>query len=827
MNLFAFGEFRIILIQTCSAKRFFRQAVIIRFHQMLKRNDVALKLADYLLPVIIITAVVFGCFYKSLGSYFVADDFGQVAYAQAIVQGNWRALLSNFTGTYMQCAVMKIYRPCLLLSFILDYLIWNTNSFGYFLTDIVALISAAVMLYLLLRELTRPWSSLQSRLVSLLSAALFASSPLHCESISFVSGRDNVISAFFYLLSLWCLIRHGRRKRIFLFATGVASFWLALFSKEMAIGLPLVLSGIGFLFPEIISADIRDRFSFNQRFLAAAKLSVPIWISTALYLVLRYLTLGTFFGGYTGSIGAALVSQMMQKWTDLDTLVRIACPLNLELFGTVSNYRTLLSSSYVVLATLVVVRFISRGVPLKWIGFLLLWTFTTMAPLYQLWSLGFNLEGARFFFFLTMPLAIVAPVLILAPGNHLREGSNLAPALEATGILALIALVILSARITYINNIAWTNAGKQSKACLQESQKLARSTPSNKKLVVLGIPKEQAGAHVIYNGATFNTMMSKPFSDNNYFYKFINFDPIFYGGSELINTQRFKQVLSRQDTAGLFVWNEQTMKFARLVNPYDKDAGIALPSNTVDYNPIHGAVSRITQNSGLTDNYGHKLLGNDDQLWSAPLSLDPYKYDFVELDCKASYPKTIVSVLWKGENRSNWYDSKHPARGSASGRVIRVRLSDHWRWFTEGNIKQMQLSPLPDPTLNLAGIRLISANALMPSITVVRAVPNNLGVYPIAQNGLSINFDASMVKDCQALRVEISKPNFFYEGLSEQEGKDATMTTIIQRGAKGQTTIPGQVFASPGYYELRACCLNDKGASTGDYSDPITTIREN
>ena len=169
------------------------------------------KFTNYFLPVFVLAGIIFLCFHRTLGSYFIADDFGQVAYASDICKGNWNALLANFTGNDMQNPVMKIYRPCLLLSFVFDYMFWHSNAIGYFLTNILAMIASALMLYCLLRELTRLWSNNRSIFFSFLSAALFASHPLHCESISFVSGRDNVFSAFFYLLSFWCLLEKAIR----------------------------------------------------------------------------------------------------------------------------------------------------------------------------------------------------------------------------------------------------------------------------------------------------------------------------------------------------------------------------------------------------------------------------------------------------------------------------------------------------------------------------------------------------------------------------------------------------------------------------------------
>jgi hypothetical protein len=123
-------------------------------------------------------------------------------------------------------------------------------------------------------------------------------------------------------------------------------------------------------------------------------------------------------------------------------------------------------------------------------------------------------------------------------------------------------------------------------------------------------------------------------------------------------------------------------------------------------------------------------------------------------------------------------------------------------------------------------MRLVSASELVPELTIRNAVPSNIGVYAINKNGLSINFDTTKVKDCRGLEIEISKPNFFFEGLSDPEKKDAIMTRLTQGAIKGQLTIPRKTFISPAYYELRAHCLNDKGSSVGEYTDPITLILE-
>jgi hypothetical protein len=805
-----------------------------------------LKFADQYLAGCVLAGIVLICFGRSLGSYFLADDFSQISYAAGVLNGNLNGLLSIFTQNYLQCPVMKIYRPCLLLSLIFDYALWRTNAFGYFLTDILFMVGAAVMLYLLLRELTRPWeNNRRSILFSLLSASLFASNPLHCESVSWVSGRDNVISAFFYLLSLWCFVRKGQDKNTKLLTVGIVSFWIAMLSKEMAIGLPIVLTGIAFFLPEVFNSGAvaasgfiqkAETYALRNRLYLAVKISMPIWLNTAVYLLVRFLVLGTLTGGYTGGAGSGLMSHLVERWTNVHTIRGIIYPLNLDVFGAVSGYRTMLSILYTAFATLILVRLFSGKWHARWLGLLVLWTLTTIAPLYQLWSLGDNLEGARFFFFLSIPLAIFVPLLILAPPDksNISESASVATTnvewhiIEALGAVAAIALVVLSTNIAYKNNIPWVHAGKQAKACLLAGQALAKSTVPGKTLVLLGIPKEGAGAHIIFNGPTFNSMMSKPFSGADYAETFITFDPLFFGADEYINAQRFKKVLSDPDVVGLFVWNDKTLTFDQLRRPSDDILGGAQAVAPITFEENHGLIASLIASGGITDNHHHQIMINDCGLLVAPSKLDPYKYDFIEFALKASLPKEPISVFWK-ETRSNsldWCDSNHPVQktcsDATSGGHVRIRLSDHWRWFTQENITRLRLEFLPGQSIEVKDMRLLSARGLVPAIAIANAQASNIGVYSIGKDGVLLDFDANAVEGCVAVKIEVSKPNYFFEGLPEEENKEAIMTTVIQPVRRGRLNITSNVFPSPGYYELRALCLDKKGKPIGERSDAIT-----
>lgn len=803
------------------------------------------------LPVCLLATIVFICFARTLSSYFLADDFSEVNYVANIFHGGYKALLADFAGNHMQTSVMKVYRPGATLALLFNYAICRTNAWGYFLINILVLLASCVMFYLLLRELTRSWEHRRSILFAILSAALFAANPLHCEPVSFISSGDYVISAFFYLAALWCFVKNAGAIRGKFLALGVALFWAAVLCKEAAVGFAVALSGVAFFLPGTFSpaggnrqtvitesdasgAQVKQaRYSLGARLKTAIVISMPVWLSTIVYLSLRLAVLGTVTGGYTAGLGSTLTSSLVQRLTNLDTILRIVYPLNTSVFGTGSIYGSILFTLYVVLGTCIVLKVILRHVSWEWLGLLSVWALSTAAPLYQVWSMGADLEGGRFFFFLTIPLSVLLPAALLAPPEVQATSSAPADAasstateqraINAVAVIALVALVMTDTAITYNNNIPWVHAGRQTKACLIQGRKLAQSVPAGKRVALLGLPQEFKGAHVIYNGATFNIMMSPPFSKQNYADKFITFDPLFYGSPAYVNAQRLKDVLQDPTMVGLYSWNSKLHKFELLKN-YKQPGSPETEAAVLSGKPM------FSQTCGAADSQSQLWMQQNAHTYSlivAPLNLDPFQYDFIEITLKSNFPKLPVRLYWEGAKPGQWCESKYPAQAIIStgpGGVsnIILRVSDHWCWYTQGNISKLKLEFLSGQNFELLSIRALPAKLLIPSITLPGLKASNLGVYPVSKSGVDVNFDGSRVDGCVAVKIEASKPNYFFEGLAASEDKAAIMTSFIVPVKNGHTHIPCSIFSSSGYYQLRAVCLNAGGCQIGEASDPVT-----
>ena len=132
------------------------------------------------------------------------------------------------------------YRPVQNLSFIFDYALWNTNTYGFHLTNVLLHLTSGILLYFLLRRLFRPWGDeTTTSLTALLVALLWIVHPVHSAAVDYISGRADSL-AFAFACGAWLLVLQGRRTqrglpRFVCYALAGTSALLALCSREIAL----------------------------------------------------------------------------------------------------------------------------------------------------------------------------------------------------------------------------------------------------------------------------------------------------------------------------------------------------------------------------------------------------------------------------------------------------------------------------------------------------------------------------------------------------------------------------------------------------------------
>jgi Flp pilus assembly protein TadD len=149
---------------------------------------------------ILLSVLVVGTFLPSLCHGFVPFDDNVYVYENArVLHGlTWENLRWAFTTLDA-----GFWHPLTWLSLLLDGQLFGLRPGGYHLTSLLLHAANTVLLFVLFRRLTgATWRSA-------VVAALFAVHPLHVEPVAWVASRKDVLSTFFWMLSLLMYVRYA------------------------------------------------------------------------------------------------------------------------------------------------------------------------------------------------------------------------------------------------------------------------------------------------------------------------------------------------------------------------------------------------------------------------------------------------------------------------------------------------------------------------------------------------------------------------------------------------------------------------------------------
>ncbi len=159
------------------------------------------------------------------------DDLQYIA-ENPIVQGGitragiiW-AFTTDLTGNW---------HPLTWLSHMLDCQMFGLDAGAHHMVNVGIHVINAILLLLVLRQMTGAlW---QSAFV----AAVFALHPLHVESVAWASERKDVLSALFWILTMWAYVHYSKRPGLKRYVPVVIFLALGLMAKPMLITIPFVL----------------------------------------------------------------------------------------------------------------------------------------------------------------------------------------------------------------------------------------------------------------------------------------------------------------------------------------------------------------------------------------------------------------------------------------------------------------------------------------------------------------------------------------------------------------------------------------------------------
>ena len=174
------------------------------------------------------TFIVFG---RVLTCGFVFDDGPYVLQNEHVNSGvAVSSIVWSLTGVHG-----ANWHPLTWMSHMVDFSIYHPHPAGHHATNLIFHIANVLLLFLVLNRMTRSlWKSA-------FVAALFAIHPLHIESVAWVTERKDVLSTFFFLLTILAYVHYVDKPGLGRYILIVAAFALGLMSKPMLVTLPFVL----------------------------------------------------------------------------------------------------------------------------------------------------------------------------------------------------------------------------------------------------------------------------------------------------------------------------------------------------------------------------------------------------------------------------------------------------------------------------------------------------------------------------------------------------------------------------------------------------------
>jgi len=183
----------------------------------------------FCLTLALLTLAVFG---RTLGNdFFNLDDPFYITENSTVTNG---LTLHGISHAFTHGSPAN-WDPLTTISHMADWQLYGPRPFGHHLTNLLLHTVTVVFLFVLLRQMTGAiWPSA-------FAAALFAIHPLRVESVAWVTERKDVLSGFFFVLTLGAYTRYVRRQGKWPYLLLLIFFSLGLLSKAMLVTLPLVL----------------------------------------------------------------------------------------------------------------------------------------------------------------------------------------------------------------------------------------------------------------------------------------------------------------------------------------------------------------------------------------------------------------------------------------------------------------------------------------------------------------------------------------------------------------------------------------------------------
>ncbi len=804
--------------------------------------------------ILLVTAIAYSPVFFN---FFNGDDFVHLSWLKDAVKHPeliWR----NFHSAWLDGTTARFYRPLISVFMVSDYLLWGANGLGFRLTNLMCHVFSTIFLFFIVRRLFVLGKTEKEAPVAggqtwaLVSAALFALYPLHPEAVSWITGRVDSVVTVFYLGSLWFYMQWRSQSQLGSLLAAGSFMVLGLLSKEMAVTLPVTFLVFEALLGSRQLPAGHQRLGANRagaqhggaptvlrRAIQVVLPTVPFWVVLAAYFGVRRLALGTFVGGYDDSL--FFVSDwkaFIFGW--IHGVRMLLVPINKDFLGA---HHVLTKTWEVSLALCFALGAwtVFRESPLRRpAGFVVLWLFLALVPVYKIFAIGDDLQGSRLAYLATAPLCVLIAVAFARSVGLDRQARVTKPIVWALSLV----ICASAATLLWTNNQSWAAAGREVNAIRTALDSLYRQIPGDPQVLLIGLPDHIHGAYTCRNALFGMTKYPQLHRDIQNCYMVNRYDPILPFGflkDSLKGSQDQIRMLRWAGAERGFVpitcdqvshtgqlpdviavgqlpanrTGEQTTPLANILEP--------LPKPGSRYRWLPDGTLEVLGGSGFRGRPELNLKLAASPCWSV---------DFIAVDLVVPEPDAYKSVsgadiLYANELGKDFELSRRSHADIKVGLkkqqlIFAFRSSTDWSFG--GDCVGLKLL-LPDGArVIVKSVKIVPAPEIMPTIDFTNS--GYLGTkgfihLSTREPSLELFIDASSVTGARGAILEITRPNLLFESQNSQRASSVVMKTLQLPSISGKIVLERDMFPASVMYEIRAWAIDAAGGRVGVAGDHL------
>ncbi|MBU2436606.1 MAG: tetratricopeptide repeat protein [Candidatus Omnitrophica bacterium] len=425
------------------------------------KNKIFAKISSpkAIILIVILTSLVYA---NSLKNSFVRDD--HIVIVNNDFVKSWKNFPLIFTKDYLT-SISEIkhfgtrdigsgettYRPVVTISYFIDYSLWKLNPFGYHLTNLLLHIFNAILLYVFINLIAK------NKKIALLTSLLFTLHPANSEAVNGIAFREDLLAFLFFISSFILFIKltdYAGRKKVLCYIGSLVLFLLALFSKEMALVLPIlfILYDYSFSFGEKTKNTFRSfRFGYAGYFFAAL---LYLWI----WKLIKG-DIGEFFIAYPYPGGNFYTNLLTMSGVFVTYIQWLFLPINVHpavsddpsfIFSSFFNPRALLCVGVIIFSLALAIKMHRSS---KKVSFSILWFFVTLLPVSNIFPIS-NLMASRYLYIPSVGFCFLIAYLLFKLSKLKVLFASLGALRKAAKNIAIVLLGVYSI-FTITHNSIW------------------------------------------------------------------------------------------------------------------------------------------------------------------------------------------------------------------------------------------------------------------------------------------------------------------------------------------------------------------------------------